>query len=147
MFFCFHRKNYNKAPLFWLSNILYWKTNGSKDVYNFFCSYLSVIDEYFVEFVHSMARKSTNQSDNVEQLRQKMFSLFVSGERQANFRAAFRDRPLENLWGGGAKNIHTRNLITKKKIPAARKFPTPAITFLMVRPLPLPRIMFLVAAN
>ena len=89
MFFCFHRKNYNKAPLFWLSNILYWKTNGSKDVYNFFCSYLSVIDEYFVEFVHSMARKSTNQSDNVEQLRQKMFSLFVSGERQANFRAAF----------------------------------------------------------
>ena len=36
MFFCFHRKNYNKAPLFWLSNILFWKTNGSKDIYNFF---------------------------------------------------------------------------------------------------------------
>ena len=36
-----------------------------------------------------MARRSTNQFDNVEQLRQKMFSLFVSGERQANFRAAF----------------------------------------------------------
>ena len=33
------------------------------------------------------------------------------------------------------KKIHTRNLITKK-IPAARKFPTPTITFLMVRPLP-----------
>ncbi|CAH3151423.1 unnamed protein product [Porites lobata] len=48
-----------------------------------------VIDEYFVEFAHSMARRSTNQFDNVEQLRQKMFSLFVSGERQANFRAAF----------------------------------------------------------
>ena len=60
MFFCFHRKNYNKAPLFWLSNIPYWKTNGSKDVSNFFCSNLSVIDEYFVEFVHSMARKTTN---------------------------------------------------------------------------------------
>ena len=75
--------------MLWLSNILYWKTNGSKDVYNFFCSYVRVIDEYFVEFVHSMARRSTNQFDNVEQLRQKMFSLFVSGERQANFRAAF----------------------------------------------------------
>ena len=36
------------------------------------------------------------------------------------------------LW---PKKIHTRNLITKK-IPAARKFPSPAITFLMVRPLP-----------
>ena len=31
-FFCFHRKKYNKAPLFWLSNILFWKTNGSKDI-------------------------------------------------------------------------------------------------------------------
>ena len=55
----------------------------------FFSCYLSVIDEYFVEFVHSMARKSTNPSDSVEQLRHKMFSLFVSGERQANFRATF----------------------------------------------------------
>ena len=34
----------------------------------------------------------------------------------------------------GQKKIHTRNLIMKK-IPAARKFPTPTITFLMVRPL------------
>ena len=34
----------------------------------------------------------------------------------------------------GLKNIHTRNLMTKK-IPAARKFPTPPTTFLMVCPL------------
>ena len=36
----------------------------------------------------------------------------------------------------GLKKIHTRNFITKK-IPAARKFPSPPppITFLMVRPL------------
>ena len=33
----------------------------------------------------------------------------------------------------GLKKIHTRNLITKK-IPAAQKFPTPPIIFLMVRP-------------
>ena len=32
----------------------------------------------------------------------------------------------------GLEKIHTRNLITKK-IPAAQKFPTPPITFLMVR--------------
>ena len=31
------------------------------------------------------------------------------------------------------KKIHTRNLMTKK-IPAARKFPTSPITFLIVRP-------------
>lgn len=35
MFFCFHRKNYNKAPLFWLSNLLFWQTNGCRDIYNF----------------------------------------------------------------------------------------------------------------
>ena len=34
----------------------------------------------------------------------------------------------------GLKKIHTRNLITKK-IPAARKFLTSPISFLMVRPL------------
>ena len=62
-----------------------------------------------------------------------------------------RDGPVENLWGRGEvsqltltkyscyglKKIHTSNLITKK-IPAARKFPSPpprSITFLMVRPL------------
>ena len=89
MFFCFHRKNYNKAPLFWLSNILFWKTSGCQDIYNFYSHFLSVVDEYFVEFVHSLARKSTNPTDTVEQLQQKMFTLFASGERQANFRAAF----------------------------------------------------------
>ena len=34
----------------------------------------------------------------------------------------------------GLKNIHTRNLMTKKN-SWARKFPTPPITFLIVRPL------------
>ena len=63
-----------------------------------------------------------------------------------------RDGPLENLWGGrggevqkkysrkgklnekkyscyGLKKIHTRNLITTKKIPAARKFPSSLYNF------------------
>ncbi|KAJ7387355.1 hypothetical protein OS493_004346 [Desmophyllum pertusum] len=80
MFFCFHRKNYNKAPLFWLSNILFWKTNGCKDIYDFYSRSLNVVDEYFVEFVHSLARKSTNATDTVDQLRQKLFSLLPLGK-------------------------------------------------------------------
>ena len=87
--FCFHRKNYNKDQLFWLSNLLLWKTNGSRDIYNFFAVSLGVIDEYFAEFVHSLARNSTNRSDSVDNLQQKLFSLFASWERQANFRSAF----------------------------------------------------------
>ena len=87
MFLCFHRKNYNKAALFWLSNILFWKSTGFKDIFTFYSTYFSIIDEYRVKFVHSMVRKSTNPSDSVEQLQQKVFSLFASAERQANFRA------------------------------------------------------------
>ena len=81
----------------------------------------------------------------------------------------FRDGPLENLWEGRAKykkkiaqgkikwkkilarqliqkNIHAKALKKflqgiwwRKKIPAARKFPSPPITFLMVRPLTFDR--------
>ena len=48
------------------------------------------------------------------------------------------------LW---PKKIHTRNLITKK-IPAARKFPSPPplMTFLMVRPL-VPLIVLLLVRS
>ena len=28
MFFCFRRRHYNKSPLIWLSNILFWKNGG-----------------------------------------------------------------------------------------------------------------------
>ena len=88
MFYCFHRKNYNKAPLVWLSNILFWKS-GCSEIYNLFADYL-IVFEYFVEqIVHSVARKSTSATDSVEQLRQKLFSIFAAGERLANFQAAF----------------------------------------------------------
>ena len=30
MFFCFNRKHYNKSPLVWLSNILFWKDGGGQ---------------------------------------------------------------------------------------------------------------------
>ena len=60
----------------------------------FLAGSLSVIDEYFVEFVHSLARKSTNPSESVDNHEQKLFSLFASGERQANFRSTFTPRTI-----------------------------------------------------
>ena len=45
-----------------------------------------------------------------------------------------RQLTLKNIHATVYKKIHTRNLITKKK-KTAQKFPTPPITFLMVRPL------------
>ena len=90
MFFCFHRRHYNKSPLVWLSNILFWKEGGgSKDIYNVFANNLSVIDEYFVEHVHSVIRRQTQVSDSDEQVQEKVHAIFASSERQANFRTNF----------------------------------------------------------
>lgn len=93
LFFRFHREYYNKAPLFWLRKNFILEVKSCKDIYNFYSQYLNVVDDYFVEFVHSLARKSTNSSDTPVKIREKLFSLFASRERQANFRAAF---PLRN---------------------------------------------------
>ena len=133
MFFCFHRKNYNKAPLFWLSNLLFWQTNGCRDIYNFFAGSLGVIDEYFVEFVHSLARKSTNPSDSVDNLQQKLFSLFASGERQANFRSTFTPsknyifsrRELVHLFSKVASSIVT--ILTSIANSPAAAYPLPRV--------------------
>ena len=40
-----------------------------------------VVEEYFVEFLHSLARKSTNPADSTEQQRQKLLSPFSSEEQ------------------------------------------------------------------
>ena len=67
MFFCFRRRHYNKSPLVWFSNVLFWKDGGgSRDIYNVFAENLSVIDEYFVEHVHSVIRRQTNVSGTDE---------------------------------------------------------------------------------
>ena len=67
MFFCFRRRHYNKSPLVWFSNVLFWKDGGgSRDIYNVFAENLSVIDEYFVEHVHSVIRRQTKVSGTDE---------------------------------------------------------------------------------
>ena len=58
MFFCFRRRHYNKSPLIWLSNIFFWKNGGgNREIFNLFSSHINVIDEYFVEHVHSVIRR------------------------------------------------------------------------------------------
>ena len=90
MFFCFRRRHYNKSPLVWLSNVLFWKDGGgSRDIYNVFAENLSVINEYFVEHVHSVIRRQTKVSDTDEQIREKVHGIFGSSERQANWRSTY----------------------------------------------------------
>eukprot|EP00112_Aurelia_sp_Birch-Aquarium-sp1_P010839 Seg23.11 transcript_id=Seg23.11/GoldUCD/mRNA.D3Y31 product="hypothetical protein" protein_id=Seg23.11/GoldUCD/D3Y31 len=47
MFYCFKRHHYDKAPLIWLSNIIFWRKNNH-DMFNCFRDYLNISDEYGV---------------------------------------------------------------------------------------------------
>ena len=63
-----------------LGKILFWKSKVFKDIYNLYSQYLNVVDDCFVEFVHSLARKSTNSSDSPVKIREKLFSLFSASK-------------------------------------------------------------------
>ena len=51
MFFCFHRKNYNKAPLFWLSNILF----GRQMVAKIFIIFIQVHSMFLMSILLSLS--------------------------------------------------------------------------------------------
>ena len=88
MFYCFNRRHYDKAPLIWLSNILYWQ-QFRPDIFNVIRENITLLDEYGVENTHSILRAQTKPYYSVEQLVQKAKSIFASKSEQHNFRSAF----------------------------------------------------------
>ena len=88
MFFCFSRRHYDKAPLNWLSNILYWQ-QFHPDIFDIVRENIANLDEYGVENTHSILRAQTKPYYSVEQLVQKSKSIFASKSEQHNFRSAF----------------------------------------------------------
>ena len=70
MFLVFRRHHYDKAPLVWLSNILYWKRNNHP-LYHVLMQNLQIIDEYGVENFHSILRAQTNATHTPEQISRK----------------------------------------------------------------------------
>ncbi len=88
MFVCLKRCHYNKAPLVWLSCTNHWAKNYP-ELYNHFCTWPTIFDEYPVENTHSILRAQTKPSDTAEKLTNRAKSIFESKERQANFRSIF----------------------------------------------------------
>ena len=88
MFLNFKRRHYNKSPLVWLSQILYWQQNSS-DLYSCVSSNIAAIDEYRVENTHSIITGNTNSSDNPEQLSRKAKALFAAKSSMFNFQSSF----------------------------------------------------------
>eukprot|EP00112_Aurelia_sp_Birch-Aquarium-sp1_P024080 Seg745.7 transcript_id=Seg745.7/GoldUCD/mRNA.D3Y31 product="hypothetical protein" protein_id=Seg745.7/GoldUCD/D3Y31 len=74
MFFSYKRHHYNKAPLVWLSNFLFWQ-NQNHPLFHALMQHLNAFDEYPVENFHSVLRAQTNESDSGKLLRQKARSL------------------------------------------------------------------------
>ena len=72
MFFCFCRRHYNKSPLIWLNNNLFWKNDdGNRENFN------------------SVIRQQTKVSDSDEQVREKVHGIFACSERQTNWQSSF----------------------------------------------------------
>jgi hypothetical protein len=88
MFVCLKRRHYNKAPLVWLSCTNHWAKNYS-ELYDHFCKWPTIFDEYPVENTHSILRAQTKPSDTAEKLTNRAKSIFESKQRQANFRSIF----------------------------------------------------------
>ena len=88
MFTSLKRRNYNKATLVWIANILHWK-KSFPEMYNLFKNWLTISDEYPVENTHSIIRAQTKHSDTATQLTRKVKSIFQSKAKQMNFRSTF----------------------------------------------------------
>ena len=88
MFYCFNRKNYNKAPLVWLSNILFWK-RSCPNIFETIKKSLHVTDEYPVENTHSILRANTSPNDSASELTKKAKMLFQSKANLHNFSSVY----------------------------------------------------------
>ena len=74
-FLCFKRRHYNKSPLVWLSNTCHWK-DKHKELYEQFCTWPTIYDEYPVENTHSIIRAQTKPSDTADKLQQRAKTIF-----------------------------------------------------------------------
>ena len=70
MFYCFRRHHYNKAPLVWLSNVLFWK-RSNPDMYHFLQRHITTTDEEPVENTHSIIRAQTVDGDDSSMLQKR----------------------------------------------------------------------------
>jgi hypothetical protein len=81
------RRNYNKAPLVFLSDVFYWRHNNHP-IADILKENLPIFNDYFVENFHSSLRSQTVESNNVLQIIQK--AKIIDAERNNNsFKESF----------------------------------------------------------
>jgi hypothetical protein len=67
LFARFKRRNYNKAPLFFLSDVWYWESI-KHPILDVLKKHLVIFNDYPVENYHSLIRRQTRETDTAEQL-------------------------------------------------------------------------------
>ena len=88
LFYSFRRRHYDKAPLVWISNVLFWMVTFP-EIYQIFCNYITITDEYGVENTHSIIRSKTKSFDSVAQLIKKVKTIFHDKRNLQNFQSSF----------------------------------------------------------
>ncbi|CAG8676030.1 30007_t:CDS:2 [Racocetra persica] len=83
------RKNYNKAPLAFLSDLFYWEKNGHpmKEALE---KNLIQFNDYWVENMHSRIRATTSSNDSAENIRRQ--ALILDYHKYSAFREMFLTR-------------------------------------------------------
>ena len=129
---CFKRYHYDKAPLIWLSNFLYWKSIDHP-LFHAITNSLNAFDEYPVENFHSILRAQTSHSDNGDLLCQKARALDSNKAPPCNFisvyaipkQHAFSRGRLDELKLGVAKFICSILQEIKENPNSAQQVPRP----------------------
>ena len=68
------RKNYNKAPLVFLSDLFYWKDNNHP-FYDVIKMYLPNFNDYYVENTHSRIRANTSPNATADNIIKQAYVL------------------------------------------------------------------------
>ena len=132
MFFCYKRHHYNKAPLIWISNFLFWQKQ-EHPLFSTLMKTLNAFDEYPVENFHSILRSQTSEADSGEVLRKKAKALDFSKVMTSNFSSVFaterkynyKRNKLEYLKLKAAKFIFNLLSKIKENLNIAEQVPRP----------------------
>ena len=88
LFYCLKRHHYDKAPLVWLSNLLFWEQK-KYPFFDTFRSCLNATDKYGIENAHSIIRAQTNDGNTADFMQRKAKAIFQSKTNQGSFRSQF----------------------------------------------------------
>ncbi|RHZ53694.1 hypothetical protein Glove_438g1 [Diversispora epigaea] len=110
------RKNYNKAPLVFLSDLFYWKDHNHP-FYNILQNYLPGFNDYFVENTHSKIRANTSSNATTDNIIKQAYVIIQHLIFLSNKTSIFLLQYFHNLYNNLEKSVPKLNKKIKKQNP------------------------------